>query len=100
MKTHTVESAAELLATDATTVRALIDEGRIPAAKIGRAWVMMEDDLQDYLTARIREQTAERLERAANGQRIRAQSEVSSTRRYRGRKLPVLPELVGEARAA
>jgi excisionase family DNA binding protein len=97
MKTYTSDEAAKFLATDVSTVRALIDDGFLPAAKIGRAWVMLESDLVDFLSVRIREQTAERIERAAITDRNRNQSEVSQTRRYRGRRrLPELPELPGE----
>lgn len=100
MKTYTIDDAAKFLATDPTTVRALIDDGKLPAAKIGRAWVMMETDLVDYLTARIREQTAERIERRATGDRIRNKTEASQTTRYRKRVLPVLPEFPGEVATA
>jgi excisionase family DNA binding protein len=101
MKTYTSDEAAKFLATDVSTVRALIDDGLLPAAKIGRAWVMLESDLVEFLSVRIREQTAERIERAIITDRNRNQSEVSQTRRYRGRRrLPELPELPGERSAA
>lgn len=90
MKTHTIETAAALLATDTTTVQALIHDGKIPAAKIGRAWVMLEDDLDDYLRQRIREQTAERIEANAMGVKRRQRTEASATTRYRRRALPDL----------
>ena len=94
MKTYCIAEAGEFLKTDASTVYALIDAGRLPAAKIGRAYVILEDDLADYLVERIREQTAERVERAAGqGGRTRNKSEASQTTRYRRRKLPVLPDL-------
>lgn len=90
MKTHTIETAAALLATDTTTVLALIADGKLPAAKIGRAWVMIEDDLDDYLRQRIREQTAERIELAAQGIKRRQRTEASATTKYRRRALPDL----------
>ena len=97
MKTHTLETAAELLATDPTTVRALIEDGIIPAAKIGRAWVMIEDDIAEYLRQRIREQTAERIEVAASGNKRRQRTEASQTTRYRKRALPDLSTIGGKS---
>ena len=96
MKTHTLETAAQLLATDPTTVRHLIEDGTIPAAKIGRAWVMIEDDLAEYLRQRIRDQTAERIELASIGAKHRQKTEASKTTRYRGRLLPKLDATDGK----
>jgi len=94
MKTYDAQETADILKTDVTTIRALIDDGKLPAAKIGRAYVIREDDLDDYLAQKVREQTAERIERTiGEGGRARNKSEASRTTRYRGRKLPVLPEL-------
>lgn len=101
MKSYTVDEAAKFLATDVTTVRALIVDGKLPAAKIGRAWVMLESDLVEYLQACIREQTADRIERAvANSSRELNKSEASKTTRYRRRSLPELPELPRQVAAA
>ena len=94
MNTYDAQETADLLKTDVTTVRALIDDGKLPAAKIGRAYVIREDDLDDYLAQKVREQTAERIERSVGqGGRARNKSEASQTTRYRRRKLPVLPDL-------
>lgn len=92
MKTHTVETAAEMLAVDPTTIRALIDDGKLPAAKIGRSYVMLENDLEEYLRQRIREQTAERIERGVSADRRRNATEASKTTRYRRRALPDLAQ--------
>lgn len=94
MKTFDANEAALFLKADVTTVRALIDDGKLPAAKIGRAYVMLESDLVEYLAERVREQTSERIERTVgNAIQSRNKSEASRTTRYRRRALPVLPEL-------
>jgi len=43
----------------------MIRECKIPAAKVGRAWVMLERDVLDYIEQQIRRQTAERLGRTS-----------------------------------
>ena len=43
------------------TVEDLIGRGEIPAAKVGRAWVMLERDVMKYLEKQIIDQTAQRL---------------------------------------
>ncbi len=90
MKTYTLKTAGEVLAVDPTTVQALIDDLTIPAAKFGRAWVILEDDLYAYVRRRIDEQTAERVEAAAMGVKRRQRTEASATTRYRRRLMPDL----------
>jgi len=98
MKTYDAQETADYLKTDVTTIRALIDDGKLPAAKIGRAYVIREDDLDDYLMQKVREQTAERIERVVGeGGRTRNKSEASRITRYRSKTLPILPELPGQA---
>jgi len=41
----------------------LIASGAIPAAKIGRAWVMLEADVMRYIEQQVIHQTAERMAR-------------------------------------
>lgn len=61
MSTCNVPQAAELLKIHENRVLHLIERGDLPAAKIGRAWVMMERDVLAYLERQIAEQTARRL---------------------------------------
>ena len=45
MRTLTLQQAADLLKLHPVTVAERAADGRIPAAKIGRRWVFVEDDL-------------------------------------------------------
>ena len=60
---HTVDitSAADMLRTHPRTVMDLIHSGTLPAAKVGRAWVMMTHDVLAYLDRQITQQTASRM---------------------------------------
>jgi excisionase family DNA binding protein len=46
MKLLTAKQAAKILKVDDSRVRVLIREGRLPAQKVGRDWVIMEPDLE------------------------------------------------------
>ena len=46
MKMLTAKQAAAILGVDSSRVRVLIREGRLPAKKIGRDWIIMEPDLE------------------------------------------------------
>ncbi|WP_081311583.1 helix-turn-helix domain-containing protein [Ralstonia pickettii] len=56
-----IKGAAEILHIHPNTVVDLITNGQIPAAKVGRAWVMMTRDVLAYVERLIIAQTAERL---------------------------------------
>lgn len=62
---HTVniQGAADMLKVHPKTVQDLISAGAIPAAKVGRAYVMLTRDVLRYIEARIVAQTAERMRR-------------------------------------
>lgn len=60
MDTLNTTQAAEVLKVHPKTVEDLIHEGFIPAAKIGRAWVMMTAHVMKYLENQIIQQTAAR----------------------------------------
>lgn len=51
MRTLTLQEAAALLKLHPVTVAERAADGRIPAAKIGRRWVFVEDDLISYVRA-------------------------------------------------
>jgi excisionase family DNA binding protein len=61
VSTCNVPEAASLLKIHENRVLKLIDRGDLPAAKIGRAWVMMERDVIAFAERQIAEQTACRL---------------------------------------
>ncbi len=46
MKLLTAKQAAEILGVHHSRVRVLIREGRLPAQKLGREWIIMEPDLK------------------------------------------------------
>ncbi|MDE3021156.1 MAG: helix-turn-helix domain-containing protein [Pseudomonadota bacterium] len=60
MKTYDLVEAAEILKIHPKTLTELAQSGELYAAKIGRAWVFMERDLETYLRMKSREQTKER----------------------------------------
>ncbi len=60
MSTLSLYSAAKKMNIHTNTMMRLIHEGVIPAAKIGRAYVLLEKDVMAYVDAQIAKQTAER----------------------------------------
>lgn len=61
MSTCNVEQAAAMLNVHPNTIFDLIGKCALPAAKIGRAWVMKRQDILDFLDAQIIRQTRERM---------------------------------------
>jgi excisionase family DNA binding protein len=59
--TLTLIEAADVLKVHPKTVEDLIRDGVIPAAKIGRAWVMLSTDVLRYVEDEIIKQTAQRM---------------------------------------
>lgn len=60
MKTYNLQETANFLKVHAETVSRLAKTGQLPGAKIGRAWVFLEDDLITYLREQIQSQVSER----------------------------------------
>lgn len=60
MSTVNIPRAAALLCVHPKTVEDLIHDGTLPAAKIGRAWVLMERDVLDYINQQVIAQTQKR----------------------------------------
>ena len=58
-----VSGAADILKIHAKTVLDLINSGAIPAAKVGRAYVMFTEDVLKYLAQVISNQTLTRMKR-------------------------------------
>lgn len=52
LKAYTVQEAAELLNVTAQTVRHLIKDGKLPAQKVGRPYMITETALKDYIAKR------------------------------------------------
>lgn len=61
MKSLDLKEAAEILKVHENTVMELVGNGMIPGAKIGRAWVFIDEDLFDYLRKEIVRQSAARV---------------------------------------
>ncbi|WP_183004097.1 helix-turn-helix domain-containing protein [Achromobacter sp. UMC71] len=64
-----VLGAAELLKVHPKTVLGLIDDGAIPAAKVGRAYAMLVKDMLGYLEKMIVAQTSARMRAPTKAQR-------------------------------
>jgi excisionase family DNA binding protein len=94
MKTYDINEAADFLKIDRSTALELACLGALPGAKVGRAWVFMEDELVAYLRDVTRKQTQARRAQAEAVQVLdRVQREPRPRRRGRSRPLPELPEL-------
>ena len=49
LKTYDINEAADFLKVDRSTALDLAGNGTLPGAKVGRAWVFLEQDLADYV---------------------------------------------------
>jgi excisionase family DNA binding protein len=67
MKTLDIDECAEFLKVDRKTALRLAGEGKLPGAKVGRAWVFLEDDLAEHLRAQVRIQMRQRQVEAEAG---------------------------------
>ena len=65
MRSFDIHECADFLKIHENTVLELAGTGRLRGAKVGRAWVFLEEDLIDFLRAEIEEQTQARLLRRA-----------------------------------
>jgi len=97
MKTYDINEAADFLKVDRSTALDLASVGSLPGAKVGRAWVFMEDELVAYLRDITRKQTQVRRANAEAAQCLeRAEREPRPLQRSRRRPVPELPELGGQ----
>ncbi len=60
MKTLDIDECAEFLKINRETALTMAGAGKLPGAKIGRAWVFLLDDLVEYLKAQVRLQQRQR----------------------------------------
>ena len=89
MSTLNLEQTADLLCVHANTVLDLASKGEIPAAKIGRAWVFVEEDVVSWLRKQTQTQTEARRRQVSNA----TGNGVRPVRRRHRRDLPDLPEM-------
>jgi excisionase family DNA binding protein len=61
MKTLDLQEAAAMLKVHENTVLELVGSGEVPGAKIGRAWVFLDEDLLAYVRKQINQQSANRV---------------------------------------
>lgn len=94
MRTFNVDECAQFLKIHRTTVLELAGKGELPGAKIGRAWVFLEDDLVAYVRRCAAHQKAERerVLRVLEGE-FRGFVVEPPPGLVRRRKPPVLPEI-------
>ena len=99
MKTFDLIECADLLKVDRNTVMKLAGTGELPGAKIGRAWVFLEDDVLTFLRKKVREQSLSRLQGAHEPEtdsrvaRAIARQFDTPDRHRPGRRARVLPRL-------
>ena len=62
MNTLNLEETARFLKVHTETISRLAKTGQLPGAKIGRAWVFLEEDLIEYLRDQIQAQQTMRAE--------------------------------------
>lgn len=71
MRTFSVTEAADFMKVHTCTVENLIKSCVIPAAKIGRAYVMLERDVLSYIEQQVIQQTSERMRSPKGSSQIR-----------------------------
>lgn len=59
-KTLNIQECADLLKIHCATVQVMAAAGELPGAKVGRAWVFLEEDLLAFLRAKVDAQVARR----------------------------------------
>jgi excisionase family DNA binding protein len=106
VKTLDLSECADFLKIDRTTALRLAGEGELPGAKIGRAWVFLEEDLVEYLRAKAREQARQRLAETTIAKDLHAAAirnpptYIPTGRGRRRQTPPELPELSGQVAPA
>jgi hypothetical protein len=99
MRTFDLIECAEFLKVDRNTAMKLAGTGELPGAKIGRAWVFLEDDVVGFLRKKTLEQSLARLQGAhepevdARVARAIARQITSPDKRRPGRRARMLPQL-------
>ncbi|WP_059415529.1 helix-turn-helix domain-containing protein [Cupriavidus basilensis] len=96
MRTLDTNECAEFLKVCRETVLRLAQAGEIYGARIGHAWVFMEDDLVEYLRRESRRQTSERQTQSRVMTGFQTPQPTVSPIRRRGRSRgapPALPEI-------
>jgi excisionase family DNA binding protein len=90
-ETLNLEQAADLLKAEADTVMQLARSGKLPGAKIGKAWVFLRCDVLAFLRKEIDESTAARRGKTAHPPILGTVTQKPAHGRFKPR--PVLPDL-------
>ena len=94
MKTFSIEGAASYLNISPDTMRNLAANGEVAGAKIGKAWVFADEDLDEFLRKEVRKQTAARRNEPADKPAL---ADVPKSPRAAQRRQPARPPSLGVA---
>jgi hypothetical protein len=101
MRTFDLIECADFLKVDRNTAMKLAGTGELPGAKIGRAWVFLEDDVVSFLRKKSQEQSLARIQGAHEPEtddrvaKAIARSFGTPDQRRPGRRARDLPRLDG-----
>lgn len=97
--TYGIVGACAYLNMSETSLLELIGCGELAASKPSKEWVIRKSVMDIYLEKLEREQTEQRREAFAKGEKPRILTAVATVRKKR-RELPKLPDLPAQAQAA
>lgn len=112
MRTFDLQECADFLKVDRTTAMKLAQQGEIVGARIGRAWVFLEDDVVAFLREQAQRQTLERLEGRTTPDHVDTDRRTQAAIRHQvqqqplrrpgrvARALPRLPDLPASVQGA
>jgi excisionase family DNA binding protein len=95
MKTLDIEQCAAFLRIHKVTAYEMAAKGELPGAKIGRAWVFLEEELINYVKRKAQEQQEKRKSKRLPPYAILVDPTEPKTFRVGGRRNtpPLLPDL-------
>ena len=93
VRTFDLKQAADFLKVSPCTAQEMAASGELPGAKIGRAWVFLEEDLVNWLREQIKIQRLQRQEQHPILSEVPSGLTPRMSRGTRRRKPPELPEL-------
>lgn len=89
--TYGIEGACDYLHVSETSLRELIESGELAASKPSREYVIRKSVMDAYLARLEKEQTDQRKDAFAKGEKPRVRTAVSSIRKRK--VIPMLPEM-------
>jgi excisionase family DNA binding protein len=91
-RTYSFTEASLYLHVSPSVLTELVTTGELPAAKIGKSWVIRMQDMDDYLAYQVNIQTVERREALKSGQPGKVVTAFGRVRKHKHPKLPPLPK--------